>query len=356
MKALILSDHEAHGQAVRRTLSCQGYECPASPDTLDGIGDADLCVLVLSPNPPRGLSLLPELRTRTRGRILAVGPTQDIRLVLGSLRAGADDYLDETDLERELESALQRCTGPDGRRQGRLIAFLGPSGGSGCSTLAANVATVLARDHKSAVLADLKAEGGDLAALLDLKPTHTFADLCQLSNQLDRALFERSLAVHSSGVRLLAAPRSATEIGSITVQGVRQTLTLARALFPYVVADLDHGYREEQAQVLELAERIVVVLRLDFSCLRNVHRTLDLLEQRGVTPERIRVVVNRHGQAQEIPAARAEQALGRSIHQYIPEDVRTINRANNQGVPVVLDNPSAKVSRALVQLATSLTT
>ena len=62
---------------------------------------------------------------------------------------------------------------------GRMIAVLAPSGGSGSSTLAVNVATVLAKEHKSAALIDLKLQAGDLAALLDLKPTYTLADLCQ---------------------------------------------------------------------------------------------------------------------------------------------------------------------------------
>ena len=93
---------------------------------------------------------------------------------------------------------------------GKVIAVLAPSGGSGSSTLAVNVATVLAKQHKSAVLIDLKLETGDLAALLDLKPTYTLADLCQNVARMDRSLFERSLARHASGVQLLAPPATTT--------------------------------------------------------------------------------------------------------------------------------------------------
>ena len=175
-----------------------------------------------------------------------------------------------------------------------------------------------------------------------------------MSNQLDRPLFERSLARHAGGVSLLAAPRALAEAEAVTAHGVRQTLTLARALFPFVVADLDHSYREEQAQALQLAETVVVVLRLDFTCLRNVRRSLGFLEQQGVAAGRIRLVVNRFGQPEEVPPVRAEQVLGLTISHYVPDDARTINRANNQGVPAVLDSPSAKVSRSLAELAASL--
>ena len=70
--------------------------------------------------------------------------------------------------------------------------------------------------------------------------------------------------------------------------------------------------------------------------------------------ERVRLVVNRYGQAKEVPAAKAQEALGVKIDCYIPEDAKTVNRANNNGTPVVLANPWAKVSRSLARLAGSV--
>ena len=58
-----------------------------------------------------------------------------------------------------------------------------------------------------------------------------------------------------------------------------------------------------------------------------------------------------YGQPQEVPRAKVEEALEMKIGSYIPEDAKAVNRANNQGVPVVLVAPSAKVSRSLIQLA-----
>jgi pilus assembly protein CpaE len=99
---------------------------------------------------------------------------------------------------------------------------------------------------------------------------------------------------------------------------------------------------------------ILVVLRLDFTCLRNTQRTLDYLDQLGIHPERVRVVVNRYGQAKEVPAAKAEEALGRKIFHYVPDEPKTVNRANNNGVPVVLESPRAYVSKSVAKLAHSV--
>ena len=74
---------------------------------------------------------------------------------------------------------------------GKVIALLGASGGSGCSTLAVNFATALAREYRWTLLVDLAVlQGGDLSALLDLKPAHTLADLCHSGNRLDPAMVE----------------------------------------------------------------------------------------------------------------------------------------------------------------------
>jgi pilus assembly protein CpaE len=363
MKALIVSDEPRITAQVRQVLLRSGQECPPYDLSLDlartfspGESQPGLVVVVLSPDPERALACLGTLRTLTQARLLVVGPTADSRLVLRALRTGASDYVDEGDLQTDLPAALARLREETAPREepGRVIAILAPNGGSGSSTLAVNVATVLAKKHETSLLLDLKLASGDLAALLDLKPTHTLAELCLNAATMDRVMFERSLTRHPSGVHLLAPPRALADIGYVTVEGVGQALTLARSLFPYVIVDLDHSFRDEQLQVLRAADVILLVIRLDFTSLCNARRTLDFLGHLGVSPERVRLVVNRYGQPKEIPAAKAEEALGRKVFHYVPDDPKTVNRANNNGVPAVLESPSAKVSKSVTRLAMSI--
>jgi pilus assembly protein CpaE len=363
MRACIVSDHEPTSTRVRQLLLQKGLDRPA-PQVLSlvqaaqqlGGAQPDLLVVTLAPDADNALAVLGNLRLLTAARILAVGPAADSRLILRALRAGAADYVDQADLEAGLVDALARVRAemPAQAEPGRLLALLAPSGGSGSSTLAVNVATVLAGEHKSSALFDLKLEAGDLAALLDLRPTHTIAELCLNAASMDRVMFERSLSRHASGVHLLAAPRTRADVAQVTPDAVRQALAVARNLFPYVVADLDHSFREEQLEVLSQADVVLVVLRLDFTALRNTQRTLEYLEQGGIPQDRVRLVVNRYGQPKEVPAAKAEEALGVKIAHYVPDEPKTVNRANNSGVPVVLESPRASVSRSLTKLAASV--
>jgi pilus assembly protein CpaE len=364
MKAFIISDDEPITAAVRQVLLREGCACPAGQDLpLDraaaqapGTIQADVLVVVLSPDPERALSYLGSLRALCQARLLVIGPAYDSRLVLRALRAGSSDYVDENELEADLPAALARAREELLPHQdpGRTIAILAPNGGSGSSTLAVNVATVLAKQHRSSLLVDLKLTSGDLASLLDLKPTHTLAELCLNAARMDRVMFERSLTQHPSGVHLLAPPRSLADVGYVTAEGVTQALSLGRALFPYVVVDLDHSFRDEQVQVLRQADQILIVIRLDFTSLRNARRTLDYIDQAGIPRNRVAVVVNRYGQPKEIPIGKAEEALGCKVLHCIPDDPKTINRANNNGIPAVLESPSAKVSKSVTRLAMSI--
>lgn len=366
MRALLATDNETLGAAVRQVLLREGLELPASeivptgraPERLSR-SPADLFILVLPDDPARAqeaLELLEKLPRQEGMRVLAVGPAADSKMVLRALRGVVDDYLDRDDLDAELQAALARwrASRPDREESGRVIAVLAPSGGSGSSTLAANIATVLAKQHKTSALIDLKLHSGDLAPLLDLKPSYSLADLCMNVSRIDRVLFERSMARHTSGVHLLAPPAHFGDVGCVTAEGIRRVLQLARAMFPYVVLDVDHHFGAEQVDALHQSDIVLVVIRLDFASLRNARRTIEHLERLGIHRNRLRLVVNRYGQPKEVPYAKAEEALGLKIFHYVPEDPRAVNRANNNGVPVVIESPSAKVSRSLAKLAASV--
>jgi pilus assembly protein CpaE len=366
MRTVVASDDQTISNTAREVLLREGHECQIAPlvpielltNRLTKL-QPEMLLVVLSPDPEPALAALQESRSTISGPVVAIGPASASKLRLRAFQGGADHYLESAELEAELEVILgrlkvQKPAPAEPTEPGRLICLLGPSGGSGSSTLAVNLATVLAKEHKSCALFDLRLGGGDLAALLDLKPTHTLADLCRNSPRMDRVMFERSLVRHECGVQLLSPPRAFADIGLVTTQGVRQALTLARSLFPYVVVDLDDSFHPEQTQTLSQTDLVLLVLRLDFTSLRNTRRTLDHLDQMGISREKVRIVANRYGQPQELPATKAEQALGMKIAFYVPDDPKTINRANNNGVPAVLEYPSAKFSKSVQQLATGV--
>ncbi len=329
------------------TLSYAGFEKGGIKD------DVDLAMLVLAADTESGLDVLRRMRPAVKGHVLAVGNGRDPKVILRALQNGADYFLNQDELETEFEAGLARLRIKRENKapSGRLVAVLSASGGTGASTLAANIATVLATDEEKSALIDLKPGRGDLASLLDLKPQFTVADLCSNAHRLDRTMFEKMLVRHASGVHLLGSPQMFQDVRRVTPAGVTEGLRLARACFPCVVVDVEDCFHEEQIVALRQADSILLVTRLDFTSLRSCKRILEFLQEIYILPAKVRVVVGRHGQANELPVDEAEAALGQKLAQFIPEDAKTVNGANNIGIPVVSHAPRTRVAQAFVGIA-----
>jgi pilus assembly protein CpaE len=366
MQAYLVCEDEELGRSIQQVLHRERVECPG-PSLIpfsqavrrQASAPADLVIAVLPDDPLRSVEALEVLAELPRGErtvVIAVGPAADAKLVIRALRGVVDDYVDIKELESELIASLAgwRRKWAFDRPEGQLIAVLGPSGGVGASTIAVNLAVLMARRLGKVALVDLKHETGDLAALLDLKPTYSLADLSRNLDRLDEVLLQRTLLEYSGGVHLLAAPRALGDVEAISPEGVGRSIGLVRSAFPAVVVDLDHRFGPEQLAVIRQAEVILIVLRLDFNALKHATRFLDHLDGLGVPLDRVRVVVSQAGQPKEVPLAKAEEALKRKVTHSIPHDPKVVNRANNNGIPVVVDAPSSKVAKALVKLAESI--
>jgi pilus assembly protein CpaE len=314
-------------------------------------------VVMLSPAPDRALNTLARVRNLASA-VVAVGPSRDPQLILQALHEGADHYIDEADLAPQLAALRPRLSADKevapSKASGQVISLLSASGGSGASTLAANLAVVLAQEAQRSALLELKPGFGDLAALLDLKPTHTVADLCVNILRVDQAMFEKALVPHSSGVHLLAPPQSYDDVRLLTPQGIHKAVRLARDTFPFVVIDQEDCFHEEQILALRQADRVLLVARLDFTSLRNTRRLLDHLSRLDIPLGRVQLVINRHGQAKELPAGEVEPIIGLPISHLLPDDPRTVNGANNAGVPLVLKSPACKLAQCITGLGKSL--
>jgi len=194
-------------QALERFSDCQCHGIIAweQVETSAPISKAQVVLVCLSSE--QDLNIMRKVRALHSGVIVAVAPILEPKFILKTLRSGADHFIDQEELETELNAVFGRLSNNQSKVcQGRVIAVLPASGGCGASTIAVNLAAVLASDKQPCGLIDLNADRGDLATLLDLQPDFTLADLCVNEPRLDDAMFEKMLATHSCGVRLLASP------------------------------------------------------------------------------------------------------------------------------------------------------
>ncbi|MHC4403145.1 MAG: AAA family ATPase [Planctomycetota bacterium] len=360
MRTLIAGGTEDVSRDVREALLRQGVDCRDEDvvpldQALDRASRTmpELLVVVLPADPAAGLERLREACSILQNaHVLAIGPAMDPQLILRALRQGADEYIDQSRLAGDLSAALgrlkaRRAAQSTKRTPGRIVSVMAASGGSGSSMLAASISTVLASQHQECGLVDLRLAAGDLTSMLDLKPSHTLADLCERVTRLDHSMFEQFFARHSSGVWLLAAPTRLAGVSRVTLKGVRQMLAMSRVRFPYVVVDVDNDFGEEQQEALWQADVIVLVLRLDYTSVRNTRRVLDNFVESGIGVENVQLVANGYGRRRQLRLRQAEEALGMKVTRRIPSDPGRANTAINRGIPVALYYPSARITRSI---------
>jgi pilus assembly protein CpaE len=369
MQTVIACNDQSISLKICASLRQLGIECPLSK-----IVSQD-CTQVLTPtNGDRSLlvvffgsatftleelTLLKQLSTLggERVKVVAVGPAANPNLILQAVRSGAVDYLDVNyNFDTELGNLLDRIKTADRDQAGvgRLFTVLGHVGGVGASLLATNLAAALAQKQEVCGLLDFQLRGGDLAMLLKSTPRHTLLSLADKAHQLDRAMFDRSLIKHESGIHLLAGPEPFSDYRQVSPQVIQKIVQFARASYPSVVVDLEDAEHPEQVRALAASDQIILPLRLDFVSLCRAKKCVDHLLRANVLREHITLVANRTGQPKELPVQRVSELLGLPIEHQIPDDPATVNSSFNLGEPLVIASPKSKVAQSIVRLAESL--
>ncbi|MBX3444926.1 MAG: hypothetical protein KF774_21175 [Planctomyces sp.] len=360
MSTIIVSDRPAVSGHLRKVLTAQGRDCPIthvlpldqSARMLAGRGGVDLLFVVQSADLDRSAAVMRQLRAVSSARIVAVGAADDPRKILELLHAGADDYLDDAaDIETQVVQVLQRL-GASQRKgsPGRLIAVTGASGGVGATLVAVNLGVAFAQRQKGCGIVDLATAEGELADHLDLTPRHTLADVFRNIDSLDQEMLSQSLTPHASGASMLAGGASAEEFDALSPDDVERVVQLSRSQFPCNVVDLDRR-NARRLRVLESADCILLLVRLEFASLCSARRILDEWKRREIEGSRILVVANRAGQPGEIPPSKTASILGRPLDCRLDDDPLTAGISINCGSPAVLEQPKSPLARGILTLA-----
>ena len=170
MKTFVLigSENLEHGEIARDIVARAGFESTPQPVvTLDLVADrasqfrADAVVVFLTDHIEQGQRAIQTVKQVCNTHLLAVGPARDPQLILRTMQMGADEYLDESVWNHQLSEALVRFKARGQahlrpQQPCRTIGVLAPSGGSGSSTLAVNIAVALSQNHGSSLLLDLR--------------------------------------------------------------------------------------------------------------------------------------------------------------------------------------------------------
>lgn len=324
----------------------------------------DIALISLDSDPAKALALVGRISQDLPAcNVLVTSSSSEGSLILQAMRNGAKEFLGLPLKLEDFMAAINRIQQTHSARSGdgqvrssQVITVCGASGGVGCTSLGINLACILARNEKNSVaVIDLDFALGDADVWLDIIPDYTIQDVAENITRLDYQLLRRSLTKHECGVFLLPRPVQLDDKLKITPDQLRRVIALLKATFTHLIVDVAKYYGPLDMAALEVSDTVLLITQLDLPCLRNVVRLMQYFDQREGLTDKIKVVVNRLGlEDTQISTSKALETIGREIFAQIPNDYAVMVEARNNGVPLVMQSPRARITRGLEQLAAGL--
>jgi len=252
-----------------------------------------------------------------------------------------------------LAATLHGGAGQSGAGRGKVHAVFSPKGGAGKTTVAVNLATLMARELGQRVaLVDLDLESGDVAISTQIEPTRSIHDAVALEASLDSGALHSLMSATASGVAVLPAPLNPAAAADVSTALVGDVLALLVQDFDHIIVDCPPAFTPHVLAAFDRCDTISMITSLDLASIKNMKLALETMARLRMPAERLRVIVNRDAPDLALTADDVQEALGVRLAARIPES-RDVQTAPNTGRTLAAANPSHPVVAALRALATT---
>jgi pilus assembly protein CpaE len=238
---------------------------------------------------------------------------------------------------------------------GKVITVFSPKGGTGCSTIAANLAVALQMETEAkVVLVDGSLQFGDVAVLLNLKPVRTIVDLVPHINELDGELINSVLVPHPSGIKTLLAPPRPEMADLVVPDHMKRILEELKKTFDCIVVDTWTSLHDLVLTIMDVSDRIVLVTTPDIPSIKNTKLFFEVTEALGYSSQKAFLTVNKVDRRSGIRAEDIEAGIKHPVAATLALDERVATVASNQGAPFVLSAANSPLAQGMVSLARQL--
>ena len=313
-------------------------------------------------------------------QVLILSVQSDGNYMRKAMLAGARDFLTKPPMGDELISAVRRAgemahterakgaqqrlvtAGSSGlpilmssftpAASGKIVTVYSPKGGTGCTTIAVNLAIALNNEDTRTVLVDANLQFGDVAVFVNEQGKNTILELAPRVDELESEVVEEILIKHeASGIRILAAPQRPEMAEKVSADQFAKVLQFLQRMYAYVVVDTSSILTDVILSTIDISDVIVLVTTQEIPAIKNARLFLDLLQTMGIQKEKIVFTMNRYDKRIAITPERVSENLKHEVSATIPLDEKIVITAVNRGVPFMLDNKSQPVGRGIFSLA-----
>ena len=260
------------------------------------------------------------------------------------LAAGCNEYMVKSSqtLQKLLE-LLPRFISEEQnapKKQGKLIVFLSAKGGTGTSSLCANIAMCLASektDKKVAVI-DLVLPIGSIAHIVGCTDRLNLVTAAMLGpDKITAAYFKDDLPrVSGWYFHLLAGAPDPESANQLPVDRVGEILKAILESYDFVFVDLGRSLSRISLPIIQKADVIALILSTDLATADLTLIVLEYLKAHGVDPQRVFPIQNRAVGLEGLTRPELEKRIGLPIGVTMPYMGDNFTVANNRHEPLAI--------------------
>lgn len=281
------------------------------------------------------------------------------------LKAGVNEYLVKSSQAlAALEESLVRIFGvekpsaqekKEEKKDGLLIVFLSAKGGTGTSSLCANLAMNIQQAQPEAplVVADFVLPIGSIGQIVGDNGKLNLAIVSDLSAaQTNREYFYRNLPKPELWqFQLLSGSPDPQHGNHIQGERIGQIVDTLCSAYDFVILDIGRSLSRISLPLIQKADLIVLIVSTDQSTIQLTKTVWDYLQSQGVSSQKIYAILNRAVGLEGLTKAQAEEIIGLSIKTAMPYLGSNFALANNLNQPITIKYPTDTASIVLKETA-----
>ncbi len=290
-------------------------------------------------------------------KVLALSDNPSVDLIIEIMRAGAKEFIPIPIIKSEFFESLNKLLAEFNETKKtnncKIISIFSNKGGIGKTSLATNLALELSKITKENIaLIDLNFQMGDITTFLDLKPSFNISYMLENLDKINETFLLSTLERYKkTSLYVLADPPYFKQADNIQPRQITKLFNTLKETFSYIIVDAEASFEGKNIAALDNSDLVLLVTVANLPALRNTQRCLELFEKLGYDKEKVKIVVNRYMENDEIKETDVEKVLSKKIYWKIPNNYFAIMTAINKGIPVSEINDSTNIAQSYKDLA-----
>ncbi len=320
-----------------------------------------ILLIDISENTEKALESIRKLKDEKKDTLIAAlsyKATTDV--IIKAMRAGAKEFISKpvikTDFKETITALIQEIDNKTVNESCKIISTFSNKGGIGKTSIAVNLAIELAQLSKEKVaLVDLNLQLGDVATFLDLTPSFAMDYIANnIQNLDDNELLKTLTRYKNTSLYVIADPLNIDKSKEITSAQIEEILQSLKKSFSYIVIDIGTNIDSKTIKALDMSDLILLVATVNLPAIRSIQRCMEMFNKLGYTQDKIKLVLNRYMENEEIKTSDIEEVVKQKVYWKIPNNYLTMMSAINKGVPVNEINQESNIAQNYMDFASKV--